>query len=304
MMSDPDVAEPVDEDPDRPLPMNWDQYQAESGSTLHALLDGLASEAELQRFLERNPPWLVGAHEMRGLGGHHTPLFYAVISQPALQGLGRRIPDFLHLSAMSATFTPVFTEIESPAKKWFNLDGSPTATLAQARNQLDEWRDWLDNPGNRAVLLDTLRVPNGLRRRAFRPVFRLIYGRRSEFDPGGRHAGSGRAEELNARRATMAGPQQELRTWDSLVPDPLSSNLITCEVRNGAYVAKAVAPTFGTGARTMRYIREISGLEHAISANDRMTPARKAYLASRLDVWSRELDKSITGPRAYRPAVE
>ena len=81
----------------------------------------------------------------------------------------------------SAEVISTFVEIERPSKRWFHKDGTPTADLSQARDQISEWRGWFED-NTVESFFDTYCLPGEwLSERRFRQQYVLVYGRRSEF---------------------------------------------------------------------------------------------------------------------------
>ena len=86
-----------------------------------------------------------------GIKSGHLPFPHAVISQPRLQGVGARQPDFMWLGTNSMEFVPVLIEIEKPSKRWFNASGIPSSDFVQAQNQLAQWKSWFGDETNRML---------------------------------------------------------------------------------------------------------------------------------------------------------
>ncbi len=87
----------------------------------------------------------------------------------------------------TSLITPICIEIERPGKHWFNLDGTPTATLTQALDQLTDWKVWFSEPENQLIFRRTYML-DGFTDRPIQPQYVLIYGRRDEFDTTRRHS--------------------------------------------------------------------------------------------------------------------
>jgi len=172
------IAEP-------PCPaMAWEEYERRVSADWTAVLNSPEGEDEatIQSFLERHPCLLPGAFSMTGKSGHF-PLGMMALAQVPIEGLSRKVPDFIWLAKDSGAFTPVLVEIESPAKKWFTKSGQPTHQLTQAMQQISDWKSWLNQPENVLTFFRAFDIPNWVRNElTFRPEFVLIYGRRAEFD--------------------------------------------------------------------------------------------------------------------------
>jgi hypothetical protein len=100
-----------------------------------------------------------GAYSLTGPSGH-APFPSALLSEAPLSGLGIKVPDFIWLASDSTNFTPVFIEIESPAKVWFTKEGVPTADIGQAMNQLVQWMAWLNRPENQLTFYAAFQFRN------------------------------------------------------------------------------------------------------------------------------------------------
>jgi hypothetical protein len=271
----------------------WEDYVGQANAELANLLASGADEPQLHGWLERHPAWVPGVDGGRGSEGHHGPLHGAVVSQPPLRGLGIRVPDFLCLTKTSATVTPVLVEIEDPAKQWFTKDGQPTAEFTQAQDQLREWRSWFNSSGNQQVFIDTYDLPTDWRRLAFRPLYRLVYGRTHEFGRHGRHADGDR---LNRKRADLAHPDEEYRTWDSIAAArPQTRSVITAHVGVSGYQAIAVPDTFDLADDLHNSCERVRGLDDAIDANDRIPDERRTWLKGRAAWWREEHARRAAG---------
>ena len=212
--------------PNPPAPMPWEEYERRLVNEWQALLNSAegCNERIIHDFLIQHPCMIPGAYSMTGSSGH-GPFPMAVLSESPLSGVGMKIPDFIWLAKDSATFTPVFIELESPCKRWFTEKGVPTHDLTQAMNQLAEWRGWLNRPENVTVFYETYEIPDYLRRhRTFRPEFVLIYGRRKEFEE---------RPELNRLRDQYERHGQVVMTFDRLRPSRNSSIYMCATKRSG-----------------------------------------------------------------------
>lgn len=86
------------------------------------LLDADPAEPEVQTFLERHPSLIPGATDNIGPHGHHGVCWGAVIKQPELPGLDRRVPDFMWVRRDTAAVRPILVEIEAPSKRWVHRE--------------------------------------------------------------------------------------------------------------------------------------------------------------------------------------
>src|SRR4051812_27380742 len=119
MLTPEDVLGPDPPRDDGPPAWTWDEYEAWLLAQWRALLERRPDAREMQRFLEQHPSLLPGAFPFWGsAGGGHGAYPNVLITQPALQGLGKRIPDFLWIARDTASVRPVFIEIEDPKKRW------------------------------------------------------------------------------------------------------------------------------------------------------------------------------------------
>jgi len=141
-----------DLDESRPQPPSWQEYKSWLLPHWTALLDRDPPERAVQEFLEQHPSLLPGAMGDVGPGGHHGRTLGGVWAEPELAGLDRdRVPDFMWVTRSTSLITPICIEIERPGKHWFNLDGTPTADLTQALDQLADWKVWFSEPENQLV---------------------------------------------------------------------------------------------------------------------------------------------------------
>jgi hypothetical protein len=266
--------------PNAPPPWTWDQYSHWLRVEWAELLrTGDSSKEEPYRqFLERHPCLIPGGEGTGdSFGGHHGSWSGAVISQPRLPGITRRIPDFMWLTKNSEDIIPVLVELEAPGKAWFNQDGRRSAKLTQAQDQLAEWQQQLDNPANRQLLGELYNFP---RRWTFDynlvPRLLLIYGRQEEFRL---------RPWLSQKRRATRSPATEAMTFDRIKPLAGSRNAFSVRVAKTSQVVIAVPPTFRLGPSIAEAIATIQGWERAIASNDLMTQARKDFLLSRVPYW-------------------
>jgi hypothetical protein len=264
-----------------PPPMPWAEYSRRVLAEWRALIAFEAAEQEriLQRFLERHPSLVPGAFSTAGAGeSGHVPFPGAVITQPPLQGLQRRVPDFMWIAVDSGTISPVLVEIEKPTKRWFRGDGVPTQDLTQAQNQLNEWKAWFVEPVHRTLFRDFFIIPNEIWRKCdFRPQYMLVYGSRSEFD--------GRAD-LNKKRRGLERPDEHYMTFDRLTPNANGSDLMCVKITK-ARVFEAITwpPTATLGPHGATDRSMFVNVEGAIEASEWLTAARRQFLLRRWPYW-------------------
>ncbi|WP_268329553.1 Shedu anti-phage system protein SduA domain-containing protein [Bacillus inaquosorum] len=105
---------------DSPEPLKWEDYEKKVLDDYRILLQQQSeNEKVFQDFFEKNPAMLPGAYGFFGESGH-APYNNVLITQPVLQGLITKVPDFLWIASDSLNIYPIFIEIEAPSKKWFN----------------------------------------------------------------------------------------------------------------------------------------------------------------------------------------
>jgi hypothetical protein len=226
-----------------------------------------------------------------GAPSGHSPFPKALVSQPPLQGLGSRIPDFMWIAKDSETICPVLIEIEKPTKRWFREDGVPDAHFTQALDQITEWKAWFKQAPNIQVFRDFYRIPDDLwRARNFEPSYILIYGSRREFEA---------REDLARKRRLQARDNEYHMTFDRLAPDPRADGLLTVKItRPAEYIALAWPPTVQFSPFVAEDFALIQDKESAITASSWLTAERRAFLESRCsywDTWGRSSPKGLIG---------
>ena len=265
---------PIDQGPPA---MPWSDYENSLKPAYRKLLAAAPAESDMQAFFERNPTLIPGAFPDH-VG--HGAFPDALISQPALSGIGERRPDFMWIARNSAMVQPVLIEIESPGKRWIVGKGKnqqQSADFTQALNQLRQWEQWLDKRANQEVLLEQYGVPaDWSRRRAFRPRFWLIYGR-SEENPG----------EIAKLRDYYALRSLQAITYDNLrAPNYQCRNYLTVRSKgNGEYTAIHMPPTATWTASSPESWIAVTGREQAVAASD-MPDDRKNYLIEQIPAWN------------------
>ncbi len=261
-----------------PPAMSWDDYEEFLANEWKGLLNSKSppTEAQVQTFLELYPCLVPGAFSISAPSGH-GPYLGSLITQPRLNGNSTRIPDFLWLASDSATFNPVFIEIESPSKRWFREDKCQRVQLTQAVGQLSEWVEWFRQEGHPAKFFDDFSIPGWLRSdRIFEPQLLLIYGRREEFL---------KRPELTQKRSRFSDLNHGSMTFDRLASDYNCRNFVTAKVRDGRYEVIAVPPTLTVGPNFSERWLVLNGVEEAIMQNDMIKSDRKEFLCERLQYW-------------------
>lgn len=274
----------------------WEDYETWLATEWASLLDTADSMDEFlySDFLEQHPCLLPGGEGTGdSFGGHHGNYGHVVISQPVIPGVDRRIPDFMWLTKNSEELIPVLIELEAPGKDWFNKDGSRSAKLTRAQDQVAEWRDLLEHPATRQQFADLYEFP--LRSHPyfrFAPRYVLIYGRRREFS----------LDPLRRRGRLRVGPRDvATMTFDRLRPLAGARRAACVRVTQGRRRVVAVPPTFQLGPSNASTVASCEGWEEAITGNRLLSAARKEFLLSRLDHW-RELALASRSGRTAGPA--
>ncbi|MCU9592833.1 DUF4263 domain-containing protein [Caldibacillus thermolactis] len=261
---------------DAPKPISWEDYERKVLEDYNILLEKKRDDEKIfQDFFEKNPAMLPGAFGFFGESGH-APYNNALITQPVLQGLTTKIPDFLWFASDSLNIYPVFIEIEAPGKKWFNKDGTQTAKFTQAQNQIQEWKIWFSNPTHQSLFFEYYDIDKYLiEGKSIKPFYVLIYGLREEFEDN---------PYLNQKRAQLNKHDEIYMTFNRLKPNIKGRDIITCHVKNRNYYAKYVSPTFRLGPVFAEQLSRIKKKEYAILNTD-LTDERKEFLISRLKYW-------------------
>jgi len=273
-----------DSDPARPMPLAWEQYSAQVLREWRALLDRKPEEREVQAFLELHPAMIPGGCGDIGPGGHHGSAMGAVFREPQLAGAGRSFkPDFMWVTRSTSMFTPILIEIEKPSKPWFTKDGRPSASFTQARDQLNDWRSWFDQDGNKALFRDRfLFLPDPFNNRPLRPQFLLIYGRRSEFEVGGGHENP---DELRFKRDLQRAQDEFYMTFDSLSPCYRCQDSMTLTMTTAGPRVHAFSPVYRTGTLIGEGALVLGDPAAALECSAMMADERRAYLAGRWTHW-------------------
>lgn len=258
-----------------PPAMSWDDYARRVMLEWRALLasDASRDELTLQRFLEQHPS-LVPARFDLG-----SPLPRAVITQPPLEGLGKKKPDFMWVFINSSQIVPLMVEIETPHKRWFcENDGRPHHEFTQALDQISEWKSWIGRGPNQQTFRDYYEIPDReWRRRTFEPIYVLVHGSRVETD----------ANREGSEKRAQAQRQNEVHmTFDRLEPDPKAADLLCVRIgRPGEYVAASWPPTVRIFAGGAEEFERISGKEDAVRASPWLSVERRDFLLRRIPVW-------------------
>ena len=262
------------DNPPEPL-SDEDYYEVAKQELLRLLKECPDDEKAFQLFFEQNPCYLPGS---RGalFSGHsgHGPHYNVLITQPKLDGLVYRSPDFVWFAYDSVVFSPFFIEIEAPSKKYFNNDGTPTSDFTKSKNQLDEWKTILSRPENVTKFFSDFNIPRDLTSLHFEPHYILIYGRRDEYQ---------NKPWLVQKRAHLLSrtDRQYIMSYDRLEPHFASLNFVCCEVKQGRYIAKCLSPTFMLSILNDD-ILQLENLEDAIEPMAFTSNERKEFLKYKL----------------------
>ncbi len=261
-----------------PLPIDSESYRQKVMRDFQRILkENGDNEKIFQDFFEQNPSLVPGSKsEFEMYGSGHGPLFSSLITQPKIEGLKERIPDFLWLSYDSVCFCPVFIEIEAPNKKYFNQDGSFTSDFNKAREQLIEWKTILGKPLNIEKFKSDFNIPREESELYFDPYFVLIYGRREEFE--------NNRWKRDKRSQIMGDNRLILMSYDRIEPKYLNKNYLCCEVKSGDYYAKYLTPTFKVGPYSYDLLK-INNIENAIKNMVYTSEERKRFLLERIPYW-------------------
>ena len=259
-----------------PQGWSWEEYEDYLDTEwLTALNQHRANEQRIHRFLEAHPCLLPGGEGgMNTIGGHHGPFPGAVISQPQLPGTQNLIPDFLWLTKMSSVFSPVLIEIKRPDKKWFTQNGQQTADLTQAITQVGKLRAWFEYEANKLTFYDRFGISDSIRAyHAVKPVFTLIYGRRSDFS---------QSATLSRQREFNRPDWLEWSTFDRLRPNAIARNWVTVKIKSGQWSVTSIPPTFEIKSDWKLDLQNLTGLNTAIEENQFISSARKVFLLDQI----------------------
>lgn len=274
-----------DQDPGRPLPLDWNAYSDACLSQWFGLLSQDPEESAVQAFLELHPAMVPGGSGDIGPGGHHGSQFSAVFRTPRLLGAGREFePDFMWITRSTGLITPILIEIEKPAKRWFQANGRPTADFRDAHDQLNDWRSWFERDGNRSSFRERYMFGDKYHERPIEPQYVLVYGRNSEFEAGGGHINHA---DLRAKRDTQRGPAEVFMTFDSLRPRYDHGSSMTLTMTAAGPRPFAFSPVFGTDTDTGSEALILGDPSEALERSVMMSADRKRYIAQRWDHWKR-----------------
>jgi hypothetical protein len=274
---------------DRPRALEWRDYADAARRSLAELLSsGECRESQYQRFLELNPsflPWFYGTFG----AGHHGLTHGAIVSQPRLVGIRGKQPDFLMITRDSASVYAVLIEIESPCKRWFTKEGSPTADLTQAIGQLRSWKAWFEEPGKLESFSHEYQVPRAFRDRRFEQRYILIYGRRTDLLESG----------FAYLRSQQQQPDERFLSYDHLDPNEHLDDAVTARLNGNGYKAVSIPPTFQNGPFQAGNLVMVGRKEDAADAHSLMPVERAAFLRQRFAYWDAWAKQENRGPYGF-----
>ena len=259
-----------------PKPMPQEDYKDRVCAEFEDLLSDFPSdESKFQDLFEKNPSLLMGNNNGAFYGKLGTLPF--LVTQPNLNGIINRKPDFLFLLEDSINFTPLFIEIESPLKKMFIQNGKISAQFGEAYNQLKQWKSILSTAQGAVNFFNDFSIPDKLQNKYFKPNYLLIYGRRKEYQ---------NDRVLTRIRGQYEGENIHIISYDRLLENiSISNYLITCKVKNGKYIAKYVSPTIELGPRIQAPLKLIDNFNDAVDNSVYISGERKAFLKTRNQYW-------------------
>ena len=279
---------------DGPKPTSYEEYFTKSKDDYVRVLSDASSEPEVQSFLEQHPIFVPG-HSTPGALSGHFPLHCALITQPDLPGVPSFRPDFMWISTNSAVWYPTLIEIESPKKRIFTKQGNVSSDFCHARDQLDQWRIWFDDPANVQQFIKKYRIPDYLLKRTMRLHRILIYGRRDEFE---------NSHVLTKRVANLLPEGAEIMSFDRLKKppfEPAMSVAITVKSRSsGSYKAVWIPEVFEVGPDSAERLLSIDGIPEAIDCNPSIGRERKVFLRRRILYWREWASSGASASRGER----
>ena len=253
------------------------EYLDAANRQLLELLDSNPAEKEVQLFLEKHPSMVPGPLTPLGVSGHF-PLHCSLITQPVLPGLPSYVPDFMWIARHSGAWFPTLIEIEKPGKKIFTGRGDPTSEFSQARNQLNYWRSWFNNPTNVQQFMDLYGISRRWNSISMCLRMILVYGRRAEFKD------NSRLESI--RNGLLPGTDEELMSFDRLGVNLHMEDAITIKsVGPDKYEAVSVPSLFTTGPDLANRLLHIEGMSEALDRNEEIDEERREFLKGRILYW-------------------
>ena len=250
------------------------EYRDAANRRFLELLSSDPAEKEVQLFLEKHPSMVPGPLSPYG-GSGHFPLYCSLITQPELPGVPSYVPDFMWIARHSGAWFPTLIEIEKPGRKIFTGKGDPTSEFSHARNQLNHWRSWFNNPTNVHQFMDLYGISTLWNTASMRLRMILVYGRRAEFEdkPGLR----------SIRDGLLPGTDEELMSFDRLGVNLLMEDAITIKsVGRGKYEAVSIPSLFATGPDLANRLLHVEGMSEALDRNGEIDEERREFLKRRI----------------------
>lgn len=256
--------------------MLWETYVGIVYQEWHDLLANPdAVEKDFQGFFERHTCCLPQMYPVFKRGAH-GPYPGVIISQPALPGFSRKVPDFLYITRDSATVYVVLIEIEHPAKPWATSTGQQSSEFTQATNQIADWKSWFRDPLNIAQFQKHYRIPSDwIQSRTFEQRYFLIYGRRN--DPT-------LTEVFNKKRKLLERENECHMTYDRIEPQR-EMDCLCAKIDESGYRAISIPPTLELGPMWAGEGKMIRDKELAVRTNRYLSNIRKHFLIERWPYW-------------------
>ena len=252
----------------------FDDYLDSCAQGYRELLSENPDEPSVQGHLEKHPCLVPGHSKSITTVGVHP--YLSLITQPRLPAHPTFVPDFMWISGNSLAWSPTLIEIEAPHKKLFTRRGNTYAAFNQARDQLSDWRSWLDDSANVQPFINHFGVPDHLRRLALRHQRVLIFGRRAEFAD----------NPLLSRKRAFLLESDELISFDRLSADRSLMDAITVRATgHGRYKAVWIPEVFGLGPSSADRLLVVEGIPDAIDRNPNIAHERSVFLKERISYW-------------------
>jgi hypothetical protein len=198
--------------PWQPLHILVERYQ-QCRESFGALLDGLPSESEVHRFLEKNPVLLLHAllDGFWPVASSRSCLFSRVVLGAEFEA------DFAYCSGHSMGLRWTLVELERPDHPLFNKAGDPSKHLTHATRQALDWLAWLSDHREYAVQRLGRLVRNSSQEwdwpldQVLPTRCLVVIGRRAMLN-----------EDQNRRRAQMCSemPGLDIATYDRMLVQP------------------------------------------------------------------------------------
>jgi len=216
------------EDKDRFIKLSVSRIEPEIVVTQwKRVLDRATREQDVHDFLELHPELLPGLYDL-----HNGPLHGIVVSKFPFGADYKCDFAFLTRHSMALQFT--FVEIEDPRLPIFNKDGSFSQSFNHARQQIADWRVWVEKNidslmGVFSPMFETYNARDD--RKDFR--FYLVYGRRREVETDKKRKERWGSIEASDDKKT------KVMSYDRLnLIGPVKDRHIVCVYRDRSFCAK------------------------------------------------------------------